>query len=158
LDVCKTLLNTQENSTRGLTDAIKKVYRIAGMRGFFKGLQARVLYQMPATAVCWSTYEFFKYILNRTEKKTSIVSSLTPVISSEDNKSPKQPLHFVLQKESPTKILGDLPSTSIHPTSTPSPSLPYPRELPAMSNGVVYAHTMHENRAPSILTEFRSTK
>lgn len=158
LDVCKTLLNTQEDTTRGLSDAIKKVYRVAGMRGFFKGLQARVLYQMPATAVCWSTYEFFKYLLNRTEKKTSISSSLTPAISTDDNKSPKQPLHFVLHKDTPTSILGDLPNTSIHPTTTPSSSsLPYPRELPAMSNGVVYAHTMHENRTPSILSDFRTT-
>ncbi|CRK88035.1 CLUMA_CG001821, isoform A [Clunio marinus] len=165
LDVCKTLLNTQETgigSTRGLIDAVKKVYRVAGFKGFFKGLQARVLYQMPATAVCWSTYEFFKYLLNRTEKKqivTSLAPSLnTPVSSSfDDNKSSKQPLHFVLPKDSP-KILNDLPNTSIHSSSStnPPPTLPYPRELPAMSNGIVYAHTMHENHRPTHLTDFRS--
>lgn len=37
---------------------------MAGPLGFFKGLGARVLYSMPATAICWSTYEFFKYILS----------------------------------------------------------------------------------------------
>uniref|UniRef100_A0A182R742 Mitoferrin n=1 Tax=Anopheles funestus TaxID=62324 RepID=A0A182R742_ANOFN len=71
LDVCKTLLNTQEDGagkTRGLVEAAKKIYHTAGMMGFFKGMQARVLYQMPATAICWSTYEFFKYILSRVKK------------------------------------------------------------------------------------------
>lgn len=38
---------------------------MAGPFGFFKGLGARVLYSMPATAICWSTYEFFKFILSR---------------------------------------------------------------------------------------------
>jgi hypothetical protein len=28
------------------------------------GLKARVLYQMPSTAICWTTYEFFKYCMN----------------------------------------------------------------------------------------------
>lgn len=167
LDVCKTLLNTQEGgigATRGLVDAIKKVYSVAGMKGFFKGLQARVLYQMPATAVCWSTYEFFKYMLNRTEKVKPIINSLPPAaitpskdlssLSFDDNKPSKQPLHFVLPKDSP-KILNDIPSTSIHPTSPP-PTLPYPRELPAMSNGIVYAHTMHENHRPTHLNDYRS--
>ncbi|XP_035784027.1 mitoferrin-like [Anopheles albimanus] len=73
LDVCKTLLNTQEDGagkTRGLFEAAKKIYATAGPMGFFKGMQARVLYQMPATAICWSTYEFFKYILSRVKKPT----------------------------------------------------------------------------------------
>jgi solute carrier family 25 (mitochondrial iron transporter), member 28/37 len=152
LDVCKTLLNTQEagvGSTRGLTDAIRKVYKVAGLKGFFKGLNARVLYQMPATAVCWSTYEFFKYMLNRTEKVKPVNVSAP---SFDDNKPSKQPLHFVLPKDSP-KILSDLPGTTIHPTNPP-PTLPYPRELPAMSNGIVYAHTRHEQNHH--LTDFRS--
>ncbi|XP_058053865.1 mitoferrin [Anopheles bellator] len=74
LDVCKTLLNTQEDGagkTRGLFEAAKKIYATAGPMGFFKGMQARVLYQMPATAICWSTYEFFKYMLSRTKKQPS---------------------------------------------------------------------------------------
>lgn len=36
---------------------------MGGPLGFFKGLSARVVYQMPSTAICWSTYEFMKYIL-----------------------------------------------------------------------------------------------
>ncbi|XP_035740516.1 mitoferrin-2-like isoform X2 [Vespa mandarinia] len=65
LDVCKTLLNTQQDGikARGMIDAVKKVYRLGGVRGFYRGMNARVLYQMPATAICWTSYEFFKYIL-----------------------------------------------------------------------------------------------
>lgn len=50
-----------------MLEAIITVYRLGGPAGFFRGLQARVLYQMPATAICWSTYEFFKYILGATK-------------------------------------------------------------------------------------------
>ncbi|XP_068155136.1 mitoferrin [Drosophila tropicalis] len=64
LDVVKTLLNTQETGlTKGMIEACRKIYRMAGPSGFFKGMTARVLYSMPATAICWSTYEFFKFYL-----------------------------------------------------------------------------------------------
>ncbi|XP_058507951.1 mitoferrin-2 [Solea solea] len=76
LDVCKTLLNTQESlalsslssSQRrisGLAHAFRTVYRLGGLRGFFKGVQARIIYQMPSTAISWSVYEFFKYGLTK---------------------------------------------------------------------------------------------
>lgn len=66
LDVIKTLLNTQEiGSTRNIFEAVPQIYKAAGPMGFFKGLVPRVLYSMPATAICWSTYEFFKYLLTR---------------------------------------------------------------------------------------------
>lgn len=79
LDVCKTLLNTQESlalgssgqgashgtgphrQISGLAHAFRTVYRLGGLQGFFKGAQARVIYQMPSTAISWSVYEFFKY-------------------------------------------------------------------------------------------------
>ncbi|XP_075063302.1 mitoferrin-1 isoform X2 [Mixophyes fleayi] len=75
LDVCKTLLNTQENMAlssvnisghlSGMVNAIRTVYQLGGMGGYFKGVQARVIYQMPSTAIAWSVYEFFKYFLSR---------------------------------------------------------------------------------------------
>lgn len=57
LDVCKTLLNTQQDGmkARGMIDAVKKVYRLGGVKGFCRGMNARVLYQMPATAICWTS-------------------------------------------------------------------------------------------------------
>ncbi|XP_014673815.1 PREDICTED: mitoferrin-1-like [Priapulus caudatus] len=71
LDVCKTLLNTQEDGAvahrhrlvRGLVDSIRTVYEMQGFAGFFRGLPARVVFQMPATAIAWSVYEFFKYTI-----------------------------------------------------------------------------------------------
>jgi len=72
LDVCKTLLNTQEanvlarlNASKvvGLWSAGVTVNRLAGFTGFYKGLWPRVLYQMPSTAIAWTTYEFFKFTL-----------------------------------------------------------------------------------------------
>ncbi|KAL5022579.1 hypothetical protein ScPMuIL_001734 [Solemya velum] len=70
LDVCKTLLNTQEHCSRthisyvnGMIAAFKTVYEFQGIPGYFRGLQARVVMQIPATAISWSTYEFFKYFI-----------------------------------------------------------------------------------------------
>lgn len=76
LDVCKTLLNTQEalalNSVNpgrgyisGLAHAFRTVYRLGGVPAYFKGVQARIIYQMPSTAISWSVYEFFKYIITK---------------------------------------------------------------------------------------------
>ncbi|KAG7480727.1 hypothetical protein MATL_G00059350 [Megalops atlanticus] len=75
LDVCKTLLNTQENVAlssvhisghlSGMVNAFRTVYRLGGLPAFFKGVQARVIYQMPSTAIAWSVYEFFKYFLTK---------------------------------------------------------------------------------------------
>ncbi|XP_067928653.1 mitoferrin-2-like [Watersipora subatra] len=70
-DVCKTLLNTQEicchsgkPADRGLVQAIQTVISCRGWSGFFRGAQARMLFQMPAAAVSWSVYEFFKYFIS----------------------------------------------------------------------------------------------
>ncbi|KAI4874253.1 hypothetical protein NFI96_028435 [Prochilodus magdalenae] len=76
LDVCKTLLNTQESLTvhsvsqsgghiSGLAHAFRTVYRLGGLPAYFKGVQARVIYQMPSTAISWSVYEFFKYVITK---------------------------------------------------------------------------------------------
>uniref|UniRef100_A0A915I0E6 Mitochondrial carrier protein n=1 Tax=Romanomermis culicivorax TaxID=13658 RepID=A0A915I0E6_ROMCU len=80
LDVCKTALNTQDFrmanihcpsglNLNGLTDACRAVYANRGLWGFWSGIQARVLFQMPATAISWSIYEFFKYALAFTEPR-----------------------------------------------------------------------------------------
>lgn len=78
LDVAKTLLNTQESNVvalvgkpqgqvlyvSGMFNAFRTIYRMRGLTGYFQGLQARVVYQMPSCAICWSVYEFFKYFLH----------------------------------------------------------------------------------------------
>ncbi|XP_041985414.1 mitoferrin isoform X2 [Aricia agestis] len=65
LDVCKTVLNTQEGGAEGLAQAAALVLRASGPLGFFRGVTARVLYQMPAAAICWLTYETLKHALAR---------------------------------------------------------------------------------------------
>ncbi|TPP56462.1 Mitoferrin-1 isoform A [Fasciola gigantica] len=70
LDVCKTALNTQErmsltstkdNRIHGLRGAARIVYRLDGVRGFTRGLGARILTAVPGTAISWSVYEYFKW-------------------------------------------------------------------------------------------------
>uniref|UniRef100_A0A1B6EHE9 Mitoferrin n=1 Tax=Cuerna arida TaxID=1464854 RepID=A0A1B6EHE9_9HEMI len=109
LDVCKTLLNTQEGTVKvsGLVNAIQAVYKIGGPLGYFRGMSARVLYQMPSTAICWSTYEFFKYMLT------------TPVAMDSIGETP--------EAESPPKSRGPAPVSES-----------WPRELPAMSGAGMY--------------------
>lgn len=75
LDVCKTLLNTQETCARthlsyinGMAAAFRTVYEFCGVQGFFRGFQARVIYQMPSTAISWSVYEFFKFFITHANK------------------------------------------------------------------------------------------
>lgn len=78
LDVCKTLLNTQEHCARnhltyinGMASAFRTIYEFCGVAGFFRGLSARVIYQMPSTAISWSVYEFFKYMIHKRKQQSS---------------------------------------------------------------------------------------
>ena len=43
----------------------RKKYMIRVFLFLFQGMGARVLYQMPSTAICWTVYEFFKYFLTK---------------------------------------------------------------------------------------------
>ncbi|XP_054718507.1 mitoferrin-2-like [Uloborus diversus] len=97
LDVCKTLLNTQEqqalNLTKqtqisGLINAATVIYRFSGPRGYFRGMQARVIYQVPSTAIAWSVYEFFKYTIGKYDNYKPEHSSLIAHASSMENKHP----------------------------------------------------------------------
>ncbi|CAH8524808.1 unnamed protein product [Schistosoma turkestanicum] len=82
LDVCKTLLNTQDRclsnnvcfthctqsskpELRGLFSAAMYIYRIIGLRGFTRGISARILTAVPGTALSWSVYEYFKWRLKQ---------------------------------------------------------------------------------------------
>lgn len=75
LDVCRTLINTQESKEAvGLVKAVKIVYKKTGFRGFLSGVTARTLHLMPSTAICWSTYEFCKYLLKEQKHKDSDIN------------------------------------------------------------------------------------
>lgn len=123
LDVCKTLLNTQQvGFTRGMLEAVKTVYRLGGPAGFFRGMQARIMYQMPATAICWSTYEFFKYLLGETRMEEVRYNASN---SNDDEEQQQSKENLVSIEKIGLK----------------------PRELPAMSGAGIYGsisfNTMH---------------
>ncbi|CAI9596795.1 unnamed protein product [Staurois parvus] len=69
LDVCKTLLNTQDGHITGMANAFRTVYQVGGVTAYFRGVQARIIYQMPSTAIAWSVYEFFKYIITKRQEE-----------------------------------------------------------------------------------------
>ena len=86
LDVAKTLLNTheqryntsKEQRIRGMLSALIKIYQVKGVSGYFRGVTARVVYQVPSTAICWSVYEFFKHCLGLKESNTSSITEDPP--------------------------------------------------------------------------------
>ncbi|CAL8095486.1 unnamed protein product [Calicophoron daubneyi] len=78
LDVCKTMLNTQdrqlmltvssktdykETHPQSLLGVARQVYHLEGLRGFMRGVGARILSAAPATAISWCVYEYFKWYL-----------------------------------------------------------------------------------------------
>ncbi|KAI7482993.1 hypothetical protein KC367_g2245 [Hortaea werneckii] len=74
LDVVKTLLQTRGVSSdaeirhaRGLFDAAGIIWRREGAKGFFRGMNARVVTAAPSTAICWSAYEVAKAYFIRME-------------------------------------------------------------------------------------------
>jgi solute carrier family 25 iron transporter 28/37 len=89
LDVCKTLLNTQETANfgsvktsriKGLAQALRTIYSCCGMRGYFQGVQARVVAAAPSTAIAWSVYELFKFLLiQRSNHSNNSTLSSNPV-------------------------------------------------------------------------------
>ncbi|PVU85524.1 hypothetical protein BB560_006994 [Smittium megazygosporum] len=70
IDCAKTLLQTRGishdasvRSVNGIFTSLKAITSTFGFRGLFRGITPRVLSFMPATAISWTTYEYFKYIL-----------------------------------------------------------------------------------------------
>lgn len=93
LDVCKTVLNTQEAArAEGLVQAAAQVLRATGPLGFLKGVRPRVLYQMPAAAICWFTYETFKHAFAAPDDETAPpVSASAPAGSAPPPPPPPPP-------------------------------------------------------------------
>lgn len=71
LDVARTFLNTyeqhigieSERKVQGIFATLFKIHEISGIGGYFRGLSARVVFQAPSTAICWSVYELLKEVL-----------------------------------------------------------------------------------------------
>lgn len=84
LDVCKTLLNTQERCALdachcervvGLRGALSAVLRLESWPGLFKGLSARVLFSAPGCAISWFVYETFKRFVLLQPAPTCVAAS-----------------------------------------------------------------------------------
>ncbi|ESO08024.1 hypothetical protein HELRODRAFT_185413 [Helobdella robusta] len=65
INIVPSSVQTPNNPKRikGIIGAAREVYQLGGFRGFFAGTVPRVFYQIPSTAIAWSTYEFFKFII-----------------------------------------------------------------------------------------------
>jgi len=134
LDVCRTLLNTQQglctvphcsetplsggpgislNNTRtaklsGMIDAIKIVHATGGLAGFFRGWRPRVMYQMPATGISWACYEAFKHFLVNDNADDGGDSSLT--LQSRDYDLNVKPLVSISSNTVTTSTSSHVPS------------------------------------------------
>lgn len=145
---------------------------MAGPLGFFKGLGARVLYTMPATAICWSTYEFFKFMLSsqtHDDYRSTISSSRITTTNqcktsdmkwgdAQDDVSSKNTtnLRYVIPKPTvnATDIISDISTATIHHSATAElnvPGSPFvtattTRELPSISGVGIYTAITHSVR------------
>ncbi|KAI3620253.1 hypothetical protein CBS9595_002220 [Malassezia furfur] len=70
LDVAKTLLQTRGCSpdpairnTTSMVQAFKIIQQREGYRGFMRGLTPRIFTHMPSNALCWLSYESFRFML-----------------------------------------------------------------------------------------------
>lgn len=95
---------------------------MAGARGFFKGITARVLYAMPATAICWSTYEFFKFYLcgMDADKYKSSITGRSELAKS-DYVLPKSDEDNVSEPKAESTASKE--PLSLHPPTTTPPSV-----------------------------------
>lgn len=50
-------------------------------------MQARIMYQMPSTAICWSTYEFFKYFIASSNDVRLVPGSTSVAAIEEEDKT-----------------------------------------------------------------------
>lgn len=75
------------------------------------------MYQMPSTAICWSTYEFFKYLLGSTQD-LRIVGPTTKVLAEEKSSGPHS---------------EDATQAHVEKVTFKTRDSGLPRELPAMS-------------------------
>lgn len=71
IDCAKTLLQTRGispdsaiQSTSGIFKALNLIVAKYGVRGLFRGMSPRIISVMPSTAICWTTYEYFKYLFS----------------------------------------------------------------------------------------------
>lgn len=52
-----------DNGIQGARQIAKQIYQSEGIKGFWRGATARVIYFVPSAAICWTTYETIKRLL-----------------------------------------------------------------------------------------------
>eukprot|EP01132_Coremiostelium_polycephalum_P007909 gene7909-9735_t len=65
-DVAKTRLQTQGEvgkHYRGMLDALKTIWKEEGSQGYLRGIRPRIVFHSMSSAIVWSVYEYFKFIL-----------------------------------------------------------------------------------------------
>lgn len=77
----------------------------------FSGMRARIVYQMPSTAICWSTYEFFKYFISRSNE-VRLVPGSTSVAAVEEDDSKKSEIGTQTHQETYNLKSRELPAMS----------------------------------------------
>ncbi|KAI3405282.1 MRS4 [Candida oxycetoniae] len=72
LDCVKTVLQTRGMSKNavlrevtGFKSATEALYKLGGIKGFWRGLKPRVIFNVPSTAISWTAYEMCKELLIR---------------------------------------------------------------------------------------------
>ncbi|KAJ1955290.1 Fe(2+) transporter [Dipsacomyces acuminosporus] len=75
IDCCKTLLQTrgasvdpQVRACSSMLDAARIILKQKGVAGFLNGCKPRVIANMPATAISWTTYEYFKWAIGNSDR------------------------------------------------------------------------------------------
>ena len=58
------LLQPRPLAYSGVLQACTAIFREAGAAGFFRGVHARMLVHAPSVAICWTTYEAVKRLLD----------------------------------------------------------------------------------------------
>jgi len=54
---------------RAVLASLREVVRAEGVRGLARGIGPRVLFHVPAAAICWGTYESAKAALARSDER-----------------------------------------------------------------------------------------
>ena len=127
LDVCKTLLNTNEQCVGavaageptmrsgrilfGIAYAAKTVYRELGWSGFIRGWQARTLFTAPAGAISWSVYEAFKHFLVVAED-VGVADGADSVLGTDLAAAEQDEQHAAGQSDSQRHQRSALPATA----------------------------------------------
>ena len=68
LDVAKTRLQTQAETGRqyeGMVPTLKTIWKEEGASVFLRGILPRIAFHSTSAALCWTTYEYCKFILKK---------------------------------------------------------------------------------------------